>query len=364
MDGEVYTERRDKRLNANIAKAEYGMVYYNDIDGYCCDVLRHNITAGNLYEGTVDERSITEIDPGKLRGYGQIHLFSGIGGFPLGFRWAGMPAAFSVLTGGFPCQPFSVAGKRRGTDDHRALWPEMRRVIGGVRPRWVVCENVPGIIGMELRSVLSDLEAEGYTVEPPLVLPACGLNARHRRERVWIVAHTDSNGSGSRRNVANSECGKNNGERGSNKQRRYGMGWYPETTQQVHGATHTNSIDRCGEDVADTEGIRFGNGYDRQLFGSCSGEVNPHSMPSCDYGKLEIRGRLTESGLGGNAHGIPTRLDAVAPLGAEQYPWEPSRVTKERENRAARLKALGNAIVPQLAMMIGLAIMEYENFNR
>ena len=370
MDGRSYTEHRDKPLNANIAKVEYGMVYYNDIDGYCCDVLRHNITAGNLYEGTVDERSITEIDPIELRGYGQIHLFAGIGGFPLGFRWAGMPAAFSVLTGGFPCQPFSVAGKRRGKNDDRALWPEMRRVIRGVRPRWVVCENVSGIIGMELRTVLSDLEVEDYTIKSVLVLPACGLNASHRRERVWIMAHADAErepqperviGKLGRRieyggeDVADAERGENNRERGNHKQRWDGVGWYSEAAQQGDGASDTNSADRCGENVGDSECIGL-EGDSRR--GAGAEPANGHARGS------EETAWFPKPGLGGNANGIPAELDAVAPLGAEQYPWEPPRVTKERENRSARIKVLGNAIVPQLAMVIGRNIMEYENFNR
>ena len=97
-----------------------------------------------------------------------------------------------VVSGGFPCQPFSVAGKQRGKDDDRALWPEMLRVIREVEPAWVIGENVPGIIGMELDSVLSDLESEGYSCQA-FVLPACAVDAPHRRDRVWVVACTDRN---------------------------------------------------------------------------------------------------------------------------------------------------------------------------
>lgn len=153
-----------------------------------------------------------------------IDLFSGIGGFALaarrtGFRtiafcekdewcwrvlrkhWPDVPIyddvrtfdghAFTdatLLTGGFPCQPFSCAGKRKGKEDDRALWPAMLAVIQDARPRWVIGENVPGIISMELDTVLSDLEGAGYTVRP-IVLPACATDAPHRRDRVWIVGH-------------------------------------------------------------------------------------------------------------------------------------------------------------------------------
>jgi DNA (cytosine-5)-methyltransferase 1 len=99
-----------------------------------------------------------------------------------------------VLSGGFPCQPFSFSGQRKGTGDDRYLWPEMLRVCREVKPRFVVAENVPGIISLELDNVLTDLENEDYTCWPPFVIPACAVGADHRRDRVWIVAHTHGNG--------------------------------------------------------------------------------------------------------------------------------------------------------------------------
>jgi len=97
-----------------------------------------------------------------------------------------------IICGGFPCQPFSISGKRRGRDDARSLWPEMLRVIDEIRPYWVVAENVPGIISLELDNVLSDLESKNYSCWPPLSIPACATGADHRRERVFIVAHSNS----------------------------------------------------------------------------------------------------------------------------------------------------------------------------
>lgn len=160
-------------------------------------------------------------------------LFSGIGGFDIAAEWAGWDNVFNcdiepfcetvlkysfkgaihygdikttdftvwrgkidVLTGGFPCQPFSTAGKRKGTADNRYLWPEMLRVIREIRPRWVVGENVLGIVnwdgGLVFEQVHADLEAEEYEVQA-FVLPACSVGAPHLRYRVWFVAHANSN---------------------------------------------------------------------------------------------------------------------------------------------------------------------------
>lgn len=94
-----------------------------------------------------------------------------------------------IVAGGFPCQPFSVAGKQKGHQDDRNLWPEMLRVIREVRPRWVVAENVPGIISLYLDVVLSDLEKEGYAIWT-IIFPAHGLGANHKRDRMWIIAYS------------------------------------------------------------------------------------------------------------------------------------------------------------------------------
>jgi DNA (cytosine-5)-methyltransferase 1 len=155
-----------------------------------------------------------------------LDLFSGIGGFALGLERAGMRTiAFcerdkfcravlrrhwpnvpcfedvraltatrlaelgfvDVVCGGFPCQPYSLVGEQRGSRDDRDLWPEMRQVIALKRPTWVLGENVAGLIALALDNVLSDLESLGYTARP-FVIPACAVDAKHRRDRVWIIA--------------------------------------------------------------------------------------------------------------------------------------------------------------------------------
>ena len=121
-----------------------------------------------------------------------------------------------VISGGFPCQPFSLAGKRNGKDDDRYLWPEMLRVIRELKPSWVIGENVPGIVNLALDTVLSDLENEGYTAQP-FIIPACGVDAPHKRERVAIVAYANSKQLGqywSQATVAGDACtGEDHGGR-------------------------------------------------------------------------------------------------------------------------------------------------------
>jgi DNA (cytosine-5)-methyltransferase 1 len=160
-------------------------------------------------------------------------LFAGIGGFDLGLERAGMECKWQVeiddfcnrvlekhwphvkryrdvrevgkhnlepvdlICGGFPCQPFSVAGKRDRTSDDRHLWPEVRRVVQEVHPRWFVGENVPGIddgYEMVLDQVCADLESIGYAVAPPLEIPACAVDADHLRFRVFIIANSERDG--------------------------------------------------------------------------------------------------------------------------------------------------------------------------
>ena len=99
-----------------------------------------------------------------------------------------------LLTAGFPCQPYSLAGQRRGASDDRALWPRLFEVIEILRPAFCLLENVAGILSMELDQVLSDLESIGYACAPPFIIPACGVDAPHRRNRVWIVGHATGTG--------------------------------------------------------------------------------------------------------------------------------------------------------------------------
>ena len=202
----------------------------------------------------------------------------------------------TVLTGGFPCQPFSVAGKRLGKKDDRYLWEEMHRVIKEGRPRWVIGENVTGIISLALPEVLADLENENYSVQV-VVIPACAIGAPHRRDRVWIIAHSKNRG--------NSEAIKN-----------------------------TDSQRRCG----------WGENL-KQILGSQIPEAQaPRPNWSEDWSKVAAC-------LCGVDDGLPARVDG----------FELSRA----RHRVERLKALGEAIVPQIVYvffsMIGQVEGEWNN---
>ena len=247
-------------------------------------------------------------------------LCSGIGGFSLGFAWAGLstPTLFceqdawcckvlnkhwpevpcypdvrsllddagrsvwcDILTAGYPCQPFSQAGRRKGDQDSRHIWPEIRNIVQAWRPSWCVFENVYGHVSMGLDTVLDEMDGAGYATKT-FVIPAAGVGAPHKRDRVFIVG-------------------------------------------------------RLCEDVANTEN----NGCDRRS--EKTGRARPQDLT--EQSRLEVRGKpgrhcersrpadwQTEPAVGRVAHGIPRRVD--------------------------RIKVLGNAIVPQIAEAIGLAIKE------
>ena len=283
--------------------------------------------------------------------FNHVDLCSGIGGFALGFEWAELskPVLFcdiepwsrqilakhwpdvpiaedvkelandpdglipdcDILTAGYPCQPFSLAGERRGTEDDRHIWPYIFSIIQSKRPSWCVFENVYGHVSMGLDEVLSDLEGESYAARA-FIVPACAVDAPHRRDRVFIIC----------RNVGNTENERykqwSDAERegAENKQeQRLGVRSEPSGS---------------GEDVADTDSERLQGQWREHEF--VSEREAEHSVGSSGE---EVRAReywKSEPSVGRVAHGIPRRVD--------------------------RLKGLGNAIVPQIAMRIGMTIKE------
>ena len=286
-----------------------------------------------------------------------LDLFSGIGGFSLGLERTGgfetvafceieeFPrkvlkkhwpevrqfrdvrelkgsdvGAVDLICGGYPCQPFSTAGKRRGKEDDRHLWPEFNRLVAELRPAWVIGENVAGHISMGLDDVFSDLEGQGYAFRT-FVIPACALGAHHRRDRCWTIAHTDNVLHQRRLANGSPQREKERSERGDQGQ---GKAQYRERFRFESGPS--------SEIVANPKRI------------GCKQVVSPKFIRASGQGAASSfehssfprgwEGWLTEPGVGRVVDGVSNRVD--------------------------RLKGIGNAVVPQIPEMIGYAILEAE----
>ncbi|HUV00691.1 MAG TPA: DNA (cytosine-5-)-methyltransferase [Bacteroidales bacterium] len=314
-------------------------------------------------------------------------LFSGIGGFDLAAQWAGIEnkwqvewddycqkvlkknfpdvkkyhditkvnggelESVDVISGGFPCQPFSQAGKQEGKKDDRYLWPEMLRIIQIVRPTYVIGENVAGIVNMELDTVLFDLETEGYTTET-FIIPACAVDALHRRDRVWIIGYTNqnsqSNGSLNEApdKVVVNSINHSNNTIGKQKSRaeKIPRERRKERCARVFGRTSNDS-----EVLADSESNRS-RGVDigriRKQVVRSSKDVSNSNGQGLEGGK---KTRNTKS----------QREETIEqPKRYDNWSTEPDvgRVANGIPSRVDRLKGLGNAIVPQIAYILFCAI--------
>lgn len=170
------------------------MDYYNDNDPHAVEWLRQLVRDGLIPFGDVDDRSIADVSAGDLEGYRRVHFFAGIGGWAYALELAKWPEDRPVWTGSCPCQPFSAAGKRKGTEDERHLWPEFARLIGERFPPTVFGEQVASKAGREwLSGVFADLEGMGYA-GAGADLCAAGAGAPHIRQRLWWVADAVSAG--------------------------------------------------------------------------------------------------------------------------------------------------------------------------
>ena len=323
-------------------------------------------------------------------------LFSGIGGLELGLERAGMQVVWQVefdpfcqqvlakhwpevkrygdirelrgdelervdlICGGFPCQPHSVAGKRKASDDDRDLWPEMLRIIRAVKSRWVVAENVPGLLSSEVGrffgGVLRDLAESGYSVGRDCI-PASAVGAPHRRERVFIIGElVNSEYDG----CFASEVGRSLDSAGDNYSGR-------ENSTREFERTGQSGSHECMEQGTANVAYTSSAGRQERNIASDAKSILPQGQ-HCGQEQKQLgreSGRSAQSRLGRVLDGLSCglyevvgRCDWPTGPGREQHEWEPPQVIPNASNRAKRLKALGNAVVPQVAELIGKAIME------
>lgn len=169
------------------------MFFYNDIDTNCCKILQQLVDKGALPSGTINSESITQIQSVESFPH-QCHFFAGIGGWPIALKLAGIPESANVWTGSCPCQPFSVAGKKRATGDSRHLWPEFYRLIQKHRPTIIFGEQVASPLAYAWwDTVAADLEDALYSCAAAS-LCAYAVQLPHQRQRLFWVAYTDKNG--------------------------------------------------------------------------------------------------------------------------------------------------------------------------
>jgi len=221
-----------------------------------------------------------------------------------------------ILTGGFPCQPFSMAGKRKGTDDERYLWGEMLRAIQEIKPKYVIAENVFGITnidgGLVFEQVCLDLEAEGYEVQP-FIIPAASKNAPHRRDRVWFVAYTN----GTRE--------EHNGRADITKKAEVRRDEEGDVLGELSGNGTTTNPNGTNHKTQPQERILGQTNKSRKTGGFVDGNS-----------RIQWTNFPTQSPICGGDDGLPSQLDGIT-----FSKW-----------RAESIKGYGNAIVPQVAYEI------------
>lgn len=335
--------------------------YYNEFDAYAARWLENLIAAGHLPPGEVDPRDMREVDPASLHGFTSWHFFSGIGGWPLALKLAGFPhRRFSIMTGSPPCQPFSAAGKGLGVKDERHLAPIWLGFIRELRPDVVIGEQVAEAVWKDnwLDDLFDALEVEGYTAGAA-ILPACAVGAPHQRRRLFFVADrfgqlADAAGVGLPRGVqaAGGEAAPRGGDAA------------PASGAGGGGALAYSDGERRDGTAAGRleEGRRVSSG-DASDGALAYSERGRQSRPEPEHvGSPEGPSPCAASGRasGGGGDGPWSNIAwLVFPDGAAR-PFEPgiSPLAHGIPARVGRLRAYGNAIVPQVAAEFVAAWME------
>lgn len=318
--------------------------YYNEWEPYPAQWLRNLIKAGLIAPGDVDERSIKDVKADDLKGYTQCHFFAGIGGWSYALRLAGWADDRPVWTGSCPCQPFSSAGKQKGKDDERHLWPAWLGLIRECRPSVLFGEQVASAITHGwLDDVYQGLEAESYSLAAA-VLPACSIGAPHKRDRLWFVADAESK---------RYTCGESRNQDSAQQT--------VDSRRQDEGMRIAElGDDRSARTLADHQIIGRGAGRPRR---SDTGGARESEQALQDVAHAERR-RLSS----GDEQCAEQRTIISAEIGGDsrghQYGetrWvEPDvgRVDYGVPCSMGRLRAYGNAIVPQVAQAFIESFME------
>ena len=330
------------------------MNYYNEFDPYAAQWLRNLIDAGHIAPGIVDERSIKDVKPADLEGYTQCHFFAGIGVWSHALRQSGWPDSRPVWTGSCPCQPFSAAGNGGGVTDERHLWPVWFNLIRECRPSVIFGEQVEAAVNHGwLDLVQTDLEGEDYACGA-VGLPAGGVGAPHIRQRLWFVGHAASLrqcgrvkdthglkpemlGAGHKSifgGLADADSGRHNGRATA-------------TGQQEGASTGLASGSTSGE-LADTNGTRSAAGVSEQEYG----EKRNSGIFDNGSGQKFSAG-FRPKNFWDNCDWLPCRDGKARPVEPGTFPLAHGATA-----RVGRLRAYGNAIVPQVAQAFIEAYLE------
>jgi DNA (cytosine-5)-methyltransferase 1 len=316
--------------------------YYNEWERYPAQWIRNLAAAGHVADGTVDERSIRDVRAVDLVGRAQCHFFAGIAGWSYALRLAGWPDDLPVWTASCPCQPFSTAGKQRGFDDDRHLWPVLFELVRELRPAILLGEQVAGPAGRTwLDAVSADLESAGYAVGAAN-LCAAGVGAPHIRQRLYFVAVADADHAG------------------------------PQGWGQRWDSANERTAGPCGVDGELADADRDGRGSWRSGGKDGDGAIEPARCGNAErMGDADSDGtgrdssaidRAKEEAAGSRGVGRAIGVDAFPPGPWSDAEWIACTDGKARPaqpgsfplahgvpDRVGKLRAYGNAIVPQVA---------------
>jgi DNA (cytosine-5)-methyltransferase 1 len=300
--------------------------YYNEIDRFCCDWISNLMDAGQITLGKIDDRSIVDVRPDDLAGFERVHFFAGIGGWDLALTIAGWSQP--VWTGSCPCQPFSLAGKQKGFEDDRHLWPVFRDLIRLGRPATVFGEQVASASDW-LRLVRGDLEALEYAVGA-MPIEAASAGADHLRDRYWFVANTDDARSQGRSLLPERACERPTGPDGlANTESQRGrevLGHVKSSAGRGQSPGHSSSGGQDGMDVADPGSDGAGRGpegrsgsegaTERQHWRASRSSLAPRLDGEVEWViGADGKARRVKPGIRLLAHGVPNRVGLLRGFG-------------------------------------------------